>query len=342
MGNAYLSPNGQRIAWVIGNGICIYSIPFDAPPADICNNVGQWIDPDSVRWSPDNTHIVFTEFFGPGGYPAYEPDIWVMDTGRGKVANLTDDGVYGYWVTWKPPEIDIDISPQWSSDSARIAYLRRNDILSDTSSSTLIYTVELSTATMTPVITVTSHGFTPFELAWSPTGQQFVYNYRPDETNAESSLWIADLHSAETHKLADAPIASDDARDPTFSPDGQQLLVFSVGSFSEITQTTRSRIITVSNGKSSPVDTNNQATIAAWSPDGTAVAYLYHDDQLPERSGLYIASPPGAAGQLVQPGHFWQTTMAGTMRSFTWASNNSILLRRLNDQKYVLIRLRRK
>ncbi len=58
-GTAYLSPNGNIIAWIKGNQFCLYT---STGQKKNCISDKE-IDANSVQWSPDSSRLVFTESF---------------------------------------------------------------------------------------------------------------------------------------------------------------------------------------------------------------------------------------------------------------------------------------
>ena len=75
----------------------------------------------------------------------------------------------------------------------------------------------------------------------------------------------------------------------------------------------------------------------AWSPTGAALAYTVDDDEGEDhQGGLYIAEAPGEPGELFIRGRLMPPVCC-SRQPFPWASDNSLLLGRIEDMKTVLL-----
>src|SRR5205814_1348750 len=90
--------------------------------------------------------------------------------------------------------------------------------------------------------------------------------------------------------------------DIEFSPDGRYLLVFDpavLSLFSATWENSPNRVVAVDGSGDMPVDKDNRAFWAAWSPSGTALAYIVRAVKQPDKSGLYMVQQPGEQGKQV-------------------------------------------
>jgi hypothetical protein len=129
-GFAALSPDGAYIAYYAETGrgqdrasqICIYT--FDGA-GKRCHDLpaGEWLGyPYQLQWSPDSAMVAFSENPVEAGYDA---DIWVLRVADGTFADLTDDGVTGFWrQATGTPSSTVDYLPMWSPADGQIYFWR--------------------------------------------------------------------------------------------------------------------------------------------------------------------------------------------------------------------------
>ncbi|MGH3484398.1 MAG: TolB family protein [Nocardioidaceae bacterium] len=120
-GDAFLSPDGERIATYASAELCVYNAEGEE---QTCVDDELVLDAASIRWSPDGSRLVYTEnyydFF-------HDPDVWVVEAESGEPTNLTDDGVAEDELRLdeaaEEDEPDLDGSPTWIDDDT-IRFLR--------------------------------------------------------------------------------------------------------------------------------------------------------------------------------------------------------------------------
>jgi len=337
-GVAYLSPDGKWIAFTDSKSLCIY---MAAGEKQQCATLPAGIDRNSIRWSPDSTQVAYTEDF----FRAFrDSDIWVMDAATGKVTDLTDDGAFKF--SLQPPKDSdpvgfIDAVPRWSSDSKRLAFIRY--VLVFGQWQPFVYTIDASGGTPKEGGLLNGGRFGVYALAWSPDGKQIAYNRgisrREDDLNG---MWVADSDGKNARQILSVKVAATAEATPTvrdlarvaiptnieYSLDGRSLLAFDAAGLGQFTarweEFTSSRVFAADGSGSSPVDADQVAHWAGWSPNGTALVYIARSARNPDVDGLYVVDKPGAQGRKIYDG---RVVPAGeTWRALEWASNNTMLV----------------
>ena len=78
--------------------------------------------PYQLQWSPDGSHIAFTEDPLQTGYDA---DIWLLTVADGSYTNLTDDGITGSWRDQQGgTPANVDYLPMWNTADGQIYFWR--------------------------------------------------------------------------------------------------------------------------------------------------------------------------------------------------------------------------
>lgn len=141
--------------------------------------------------SPDGSQVAFAAL----------GDIWHTDLATGVTMQLTDD-------------VSIDISPSWSPDGERIAWV------SDRSGITNVWVMNLSDGSATQVSNVDKPASAPI---WSPDGRKIAY--LKDEGNSvfvSSTVNVIDLAN-DTEMVISEPMFGPSS--PAWSPDGSVVVV---------------------------------------------------------------------------------------------------------------------
>lgn len=331
---AYLAPDGERFVYLADERLCLYAQDAPEPHCvdldDTLNGLDP-LDPETIVWSPDSRYIAFSENFF---IYLIDADIWVWDTTTSAVQNLTDDGVTRLEIggdDWK----NIDVTPTWLEDG-RILFLRYNSvdeetvlpeikvIASDGSGLEQLGTLEDAT------------GFAAYAL--DAHANQLAYNfYRGGEP--ENGVWTSAFDGSDSQQV----FVDDGRHQPAnviFSPNGRYLLVNTpprdFRGFDP--EDSNMRLVDLESGEPLLIDPERFVTAAAWSPDGSAFAYLVTDRVNEEISGLYVTDTPGEAGRLVLQGVFLSATPR-LRQPLTWGANNTILLARAPEPGIVLVEL---
>ena len=81
-----------------------------------------------------------------------------------------------------------------------------------------------------------------------------------------------------------------------------------------------------------PVDSAQNLVGVAWSPTGSALAYITYDRTNADMpGGLFLAEAPGKPARLLIGGGFFPTVCCG-QQPLIWASNDTMIVARLGDR----------
>jgi Tol biopolymer transport system component len=334
---AYFAPDGEHFAYLNRDeGICIYTIMGEQERCTPILDQMQNIEPESIYWSSDSRYLIMSEEIFRS---LVDPDIWMIDTTTGELTNLTDDEAIGRLEfdneDWPP----IDIAPRWFNDGQQIAFLRYDKGEQAMNVASLM--------TMSPdgselVISrqldgIDTFGINIFDM--SPDGSQIAYNIFSKE-EGQSGLWLSSIDGDDGRQVAPmegglAPLSI------TFSPDGHSVLAITTFLMTRVEpepEFSPVRIVSLDDGEIRLLDENHPVISAAWSPDGSMLAYLVRDQLSPDESGLYVTSGLGEDSTLVLQGRFAPPTNQWR-QPLMWATNNTILLSRQPEPGIVIVQL---
>jgi subtilase family serine protease/Tol biopolymer transport system component len=185
---AALSPDGRLVAWVApSEAIGVRGLDLD----DRMFAVGGTLQPASLAFSPDGSHLVFIRWVYAGGYHL---QLAVLDLGDGSVSVVHEGFV---------------TAMAWSPDGGRLA------VAQDEAYGTTLGVLDVASGAFTEVdrsAGVDDH------LRWSPDGMRLAF-VRSWE-GAAADLRVLDLASGRSLVLDEQPWP--DAA-PSWSPDGRRL-----------------------------------------------------------------------------------------------------------------------
>src|SRR6266516_1952285 len=225
-------------------------------------------------FSPDGSRISFDRMTLDG------TNIYVMNAdGTNAVAITTN--------TAAPPYLSSNSDPTWSADGTRIAFVsdrdgrRRKEIW-------VVNTDGTGLVKLTTNVQLGSDGQGPFygwdtQPSWSPDGSRIVFSSNRDGLSSVE-LYIMNSDGSNQTRLTNN--ISDDLS-PTWSPDSQRIAFYSNGG-------SRFGINIMNRDGSNVVNVTHEASMPAWSPDGTRLAIRQGDPTNGFKPQLYTMNIDGS------------------------------------------------
>jgi hypothetical protein len=201
-----------------------------------------------------------------------------------------------------------------------------------------LYTISAAGGAATEAGGLNSPPFATYALAWSPDEQQVAYNIGQNRNATDNGVWLADANGQNARQLVAAATLQEVASAVEFSADGRYVLSYRLaGEFPADWSRTYSRVVPVAGGAAAQADLDNRGQWPTWAPAGAGLAYILRLPEAPEKEGLYLAAGPREEGKQVYQGTFSGPT--GQYQTLIWAGNNTILVLRQPDLKFVLLHL---
>jgi hypothetical protein len=327
---ALLSPDGSRVLHLNGNEFCMLAPSQVGPWAKIAcapstrdNRPGEAGD---MFWSPAGNQLLMPTY--RDALEAFrDTDIRLFDPATFTVSNLTDDGFADSLLDGKGPA-NLDLLGHWI-DSDTIAFVRyaipEGGFRQGTP--TRLMTIDVGGGDPKPVFEIAStRGFQVWAMTVSTDGKQIAYSVADKDDADNAGIYVLNLREATSKRVA----AMKDVGDPpvglAFSADGKFLLLLG-----RTAEGTEAKTVDLASGKVAAVDAAQNVVGVAWSPSGSALAYVTYDRKnaaMP--GGLFLADAPGKPARLLVGGAFFPTVCCG-QQPIIWASNDTMILARLGD-----------
>src|SRR5262245_45618953 len=257
-----------------------------------------------------------------------DTDIRLFDPATFAVRNLTEDSFNGSLLNGKGPA-NLDVLARWI-DSDTIAFVRyaipEGGFTQGASASLMM--IEVEGGDPKPALQISSGGKIPvWAIAVSADGRQIAYGV-VDKDNADNAgIYLLNLGEATPKRVA---AMGGDSKPPTglaFSADGKFLLLLGRNA-----DGIDASIIDLASGAIVPVDPAPNIVGVAWSPKGSALAYITYDrTNAAMPGGLFLAEAPGKPARLLIGGAFFPTVCCG-QQPFTWASNDTMIVAQLGKK----------
>jgi hypothetical protein len=327
---ALLSPDGGRLLYLNGREFCLLAPSQIGPWADIAcgqstpeNRPGEAVD---MIWSPAASQLVmptYTDAF----LRFKDTDIRLFDPTTFTVRNLTDEGFEGSLLRPAGPT-NLDVLARWI-DNDTIAFVRYAIPAGGASQgvSTSLMTIDVAGGVPERTFEFDSiDGVRIWAIAVSADGRQIAYSVANKDDADEAGIYLLDLGENTPKRVAAMRDVGEPPTGLAFSADGKFLLLLAPNS-----DGLDANVLDLAAGTTLPVDPLQKVVAAAWSPRGSALAYITYDRTKADMpGGLFLADAPGKPGRLLIGGAFFPTVCCGQM-PFTWASNDTLILARLGD-----------
>jgi WD40 repeat protein len=327
---ALLSPDGSRVLHLNGREFCLLAPAQIGPWARIAcaqstpeNRPGEAAD---MFWSPAGGQLLMPTY--RNGLEAFrDTDIRLFDPTTFAVRTLTEDNFDDSFLQGKGPA-NVDVLAHWI-DSDTIAFVR--------------YAIPdggFKQGVSTSLMTIEAGGGDPhlaFEFAsmsrirvWAMTasadGKQIAYSVADKDNADRAGIYLLKLGEAAPKRVA----AMSDTGQPAglaFSADGKFLLLLG-----QTANGLDAKVIDLASGGITPVDRVQKLVGVAWSPTGSALAYITYDRTNADMpGGLFLTDAPGKPARLLVGGAFFPAVCCG-QQPFIWASNDTMLIAQLGDK----------
>lgn len=327
---ALLSPDGSRLLH-IGSNICLLA----PEKAGAWNRTGciknrpdhETRAPEDALWSPRGDRVVMPTYV-VGVLGLHDTDVRVLDPHTMTVANLTDDGYDGS-LPKSPTPANFDLIGRWLHDDT-ILFLRYPISKHATGNSgsgwpsASLMTIRAAGGEPAELLTLPSAGrLHVYALAVSADGKRIAYSHDDREDPGVAGIYVFDVGGTAPKRIVAMTVVGKPPEGMAFSADGDFLLL--LGPYEpDMGQT--ARVLDLATGKVAPVDTTRTVTGVAWSPTGSALAYVTDDrTKAKEPGGLFLANRPGEPGRRLLEGAFMPPVCCGRL-PFMWASNDTMIL----------------
>jgi hypothetical protein len=323
---ALLSPDGSRLLHFDGGHICLLT-PAEA---GAWNKVGCTKEqdlglraPEDALWSPRGDRVVMPTYV-VGLLGLDDTDIRVLDPQAMTVTNLTDDGYEGGLLDNPRPD-NFDLIARWLDDDT-IAFLRYRITKEGIGSGGPPSVMTVKAAGGEPIALATVSGaerLLVYVLAISANGGRIAYSY-DDRTNpGVTGIYVLEAGGITPKRVAAMADVGQPPAGMAFSADGNFLLLLGPN---ETKMGLDARVLDLATGEIVPVDASQNVTGVAWSPIGSALAYVTTDRmKVDEPGGLFLANRPGEPGRRLLKGAFMPPVCCGNL-PFTWAYNDTMIL----------------
>ena len=327
---ALLSPDGSRLLH-IGSDICLLA-PAEAGAWKKTGCIKNRPDyearaPEDALWSPRGDRVIMPTYV-VGVLGLHDTDVRVLDRHTMTVTNLTDDGYDGS-LPKSPASASFDLIARWLDDDT-ILFLRYpigTEAIGNSGSGWPppgLMTIMAAGGKPTELLTLPSAGHLHvYALAVSANGRRIAYSHDDRDNPGVAGIYVLDVGSAAPKRIAAMTQVGKPPAGMAFSADGDFLLL--LGPYDPDKGQT-ARVLDLATGKVVPVDATRAVAGVAWSPTGSALAYVTDGrTKANEPGGLFLANRPGEPGRPLLQGAFMPPVCCGRL-PFIWASNDTMVL----------------
>ena len=336
---ALLSPDGSRVLHLNGREFCLL-----AP-----SQIGPWAEIACAQSTPDNRPgLAVDMLWSPAGnqflMPTYsdafqrfkDTDIRLFDPATFTVRNLTDDGFEGGLLD-AAGRVNLDVLARWI-DNDSIAFVRyaipEGGLKQGVATS--LMTVDVAGGLPEPAFEIASNGGVQIlAMAVSADGRQIAYSVADKEDADSAGIYLVNLGEGAPKRVAAMRDVGEPPAGLAFSADGKFLLLLAPN-----LDSLDARVIELASGAIVAVDPLQRIVGVAWSPRGSALAYVTYDRTRADMpGGLFLSDAPGKPARLLIGGGFFPTVCCG-QQPFAWASNDTMILAQLGEKMGTVVFVR--
>jgi hypothetical protein len=325
---ALLSPDGSRLLHIASN-ICLLA-PAEAGAWKKAGCIKNRPDyearaPEDALWSPRSDRVVMPTYVA-GVLGFNDTDVQVFDPDTMTVTNLTDDGST---LQKNPTPVNFDLIARWLEDDT-ILFLRYpigKEAVGNSGSGwppPSLMTIMATGGKPTELLALPSAGrLHVYALAVSADGKRIAYSYDDREDPGVAGIYLLDVGGTAPKRIVAMTVVGKPPEGMAFSADGDFLLLLGPN---DPDRGQTARVLDLATGKVVPVDVTRTVTGVAWSPTGSALAYVTDDrTKANQPGGLFLANRPGEPGRRLLEGAFMPPVCCGRL-PFMWASNDTMVL----------------
>lgn len=335
---AVLSPDGARLFHVWVKDLCVYDLTGSEPEQLTCvESTARATSPQDAFWSPDGKHLTWPTY--EQAFMRFEDtDIQALDAATLALTNLTDDHFADTLMRDGPA--NLDAAADWLDDDT-IVFLRtpigKEGMTSREPSQLMTVDVGGGETKMLAGPLTEGVGFAiALDVARDRTIAYLVFDVKAPE---RAGVYLLDPGASEGRLVTPMSALSNEPSGIAFSAEGNYLLAVDWGPEGEVF----ADMIETSTGTVTPLfGAGDGVAGVAWSPVGTAIAYIVRSNKAKDTPGkLFLAEPPTAPGRLLETGPF-MTPICCQLPMMTWARNDTMVLGNMEkmDQPF-LIRFQR-
>ena len=204
-----------------------------------------------------------------------------------------------------------DLSPSWSPDGKRIAFISDRDGHPDRAPGWFTSEIYVMDADGGNPQNLTNHPSDDRSPSWSPDGTRIVFqSYRDNDRNHNIEIYVINADGSNLQRLTNN-LAADEA--PAWSPDGEQIVFESAreGHFIDLDENITSEIYVMDadgGNQRRLTENRNNDEDPVWSPDGKRIAFAADRKGDFEKIDIYVMDADGGNQQKLTNNRVWDSS----------------------------------
>ena len=225
-------------------------------------------------------------------------EIYVMDTDGGNPRRLTNNR-------------HADLSPSWSPDGKRIAFISDRDGHPHRIPGWFTSEIYVMDADGGNQQNLTNHPSDDRSPSWSPDGTRIAFqSYRDNDRNHNIEIYVMDADGSNLQRLTNNLIEDED---PSWSPDGERIVFSSAreGHFMDAHKNITDEIYVMAadgNNQQRLTENRNNDWEPVWSPDGKRIAFAADRKGDFVKFDIYVIDADGGNPQKLTNNRGWDSS----------------------------------